>query len=149
MSLALSVLSGACNTYSFYLDGPNFRGITVPLPPPSFRDVATLRIEVEGTLPGGQRDPDAIAYLYDVVGERGYFTVVEPNGRSFFVRDVLVDPLDNCFASYVEINGEETDATFFEVVLRDGDEACSDSSCSAQDDEGTCLCIDPWSLPCS
>lgn len=147
--LALLSLSSACNSYSFYLDGPNFRGITVPLPPPSYKALQEpIRIDVEGSLPGGQSDPDAIAYLYDVTGERGYFTIVEPDGRTFIVRDVLTDLADNCFASYVEIDGQETDVAFFEIVVLEGD-ACDDSLCSAQDEEGACLCVDPWSLPCS
>src|SRR5689334_18156783 len=49
--LALAAATLACNDPHFLTPAPTLRGITIPLPPPSFADAMLVTIDVEGGIP--------------------------------------------------------------------------------------------------
>jgi hypothetical protein len=143
----VGLLTGACNQHQFLVPAPTLRGITIPLPPPSFADEVLLEIDVEGSVPFGFEDPGTTAYLYEKSTGRGYFTMVEDGG--FIHHDVLVDIEDNCLETWFEdIDGQESTMIDYKVELREGAEACGDPDCSAMDDVGACLCLEKWQVGC-
>jgi hypothetical protein len=47
------------------------------------------------------------------------------------------------------VDGEESSTVDYKAVLREGEEACTtDSSCSAMDELGVCLCLEKWNVGC-
>src|SRR5690606_30339127 len=137
---AASILTG-CNEPRFLVPSPTLRGITIPLPPPSFADEVLVHIDVAGTVPMSFESLGTQAFLYEKVTDRGYF--VDTDGSSYTIYDVLVDVGDNCMQTWFidGIDGEESSSVDYKAVLREGEEACTDdSSCSAMDDLGVCLC---------
>ncbi len=138
-----------CNEPRFLIPAPTLRGITIPLPPPSFADEVLVRIDVEGNVPFGFDTPGSYAYLYEKSSGRGYF--VETDGINYTIYDVLVDVTDNCLETWFvdSVDGEESQIVDYKAVLREGAEACSaDDSCSAMDDLGVCLCLEKWTVGC-
>ena len=145
---ATSVMTG-CNEPRFLVPAPTLRGITIPLPPPSFADEVLVHVDVSGELPLSFDSPGTQAFLYEKVTGRGYF--VDTDGIDYTIYDVLVDVGDNCMQTWF-IDGfdtEESTRVDYKAVLREGEEACSeDSSCSAMDELGVCLCLEKWSFGC-
>ncbi len=147
-ALALLVSLAGCNEHYFLAPSPSLRGITIPLPPPSFADEVTLRIDVSGTAPIGFDSPGSQAFLYERGTDRGYFVFVEDG--DWTIEEVLVDLSNNCLETWVVdgASGDETPMVDYKVILREGDECLEDTSCSAQDMLGACLCLEKWSAGC-
>jgi hypothetical protein len=142
-------LTVGCNEPRFLVPAPTLRGITIPLPPPSFADEVLVRIDVEGNVPFGFDVPGTQAFLYEKVTGRGYF--VDTDGMSYTIYDVLVDVTDNCMQTWFVdgVDGEESSTLDYKAVLREGEEACTtDTTCSAMDDFGVCLCLEKWTVGC-
>jgi hypothetical protein len=138
-----------CNEPRFLIPAPTLRGITIPLPPPSFADEVLVRIDVEGNVPFGFDVPGTQAFLYEKVTGRGYF--VDTDGMNYTIYDVLVDVTDNCMQTWFidGVDGEESSTIDYKAVLREGEEACTaDSTCSAMDELGVCLCLEKWTVGC-
>jgi hypothetical protein len=145
--LAAPLLAG-CNEPRFLIPAPTLRGITIPLPPPSFADEVLVHIDVEGTVPFGFDNPGTQAFLYEKVTGRGYF--ITTDGMGFTIYDVLVDVGDNCMHTWFVdgVDGSESSTISYKAVLHEGEEACSDLSCSAPDELGVCLCLEKWTVGC-
>jgi hypothetical protein len=142
-------LTVGCNEPHFLVPAPTLRGITIPLPPPSFADEVLVRIDVEGNVPFGFDVPGTQAFLYEKVTGRGYF--VDTDGMSYTIYDVLVDVTDNCMQTWFVdgVDDEESSTIDYKAVLREGEEACTtDSTCSAMDQLGVCLCLEKWTVGC-
>lgn len=142
-------LTVGCNEPRFLIPAPNLRGITIPLPPPSFADEVLVRIDVAGNVPFGFDSPGTQAFLYEKVTGRGYF--VDTDGMSFTIYDVLVDVTDNCMQTWFVdgVDAEESSMVDYKAVLREGEELCSaDATCSAMDEQGVCLCLEKWTVGC-
>jgi hypothetical protein len=138
-----------CNEPRFLIPAPTLRGITIPLPPPSFADEVLVRIDVEGNVPFGFDVPGTQAFLYEKVTGRGYF--VDTDGMTYTVYDVLVDVTDNCMQTWFVdgVDGELSSTIDYKAVLREGEEACTtDKTCSAMDELGVCLCLEKWTVGC-
>lgn len=138
-----------CNEPRFLIPAPTLRGITIPLPPPSFADEVLVRIDVEGNVPFGFDVPGTQAFLYEKVTGRGYF--VGTDGMKYTIYDVLVDVTDNCMQTWFVdgVDGELSSSVDYKAVLREGEEACtSDATCSAMDELGVCLCLEKWTVGC-
>ena len=147
--VSIGVATVGCNEPRFLVPAPTLRGITIPLPPPSFADEVLVRIDVEGNVPFGFESPGTQAFLYEKVTGRGYF--VETDGISYTIYDVLVDVTDNCLETWFidGVDGEESTMVDYKAVLREGEEACTiDDTCSAMDDLGVCLCLEKWTVGC-
>ena len=138
----------ACNQVSFYRRGPSLRGITIPLPPPSFHDEQIVEIDVDGSVPSDAGRGTQV-FLYDYGVQDGYFEYAAENG-SFLFEDVPVDLQDNCLELYyVTPDDEESGSTFYRAVLRNGPEECTElNQCSEQDAEGACVCLEKWNSGC-
>ncbi|GEM_PF-3215734 len=147
MLLGTASLS-ACIEHQFLISPPSLRGITIPLPPPSFADEVLVTIDVEGSVPFGFDNPGTEAFLYEKGTDRGYFVPVD--GASYVIYDVLVDIEDNCLETWFVdgLDGDASSVVDYKVQLREGAEACADTSCSAMDLEDACLCLEKWSLGC-
>jgi len=135
-------LSPSCNQHPLYQNPPNFRGVTVPLPPPSFAANPVLSLEIDVTIPWGHVGSDTVVYLYESRQDQGYFIY----GRQAIVRfsGVEIDSRDNCLMTYFETeDGEESAVGFSQVVLNEDIEQCKvDTSCSELDtDMNACLCV--------
>jgi hypothetical protein len=142
-------LSLGCNEPRFLVPAPTLRGITIPLPPPSFADEILVHIDVEGNVPLGFDAPGTKAFLYEKVSGRGYF--VSTDGITYTIYDVLVDVTNNCMQTWFVdvVDGEQSTAIDYKAVLREGEEDCtSDNTCSAMDELGVCLCLEKWPVGC-
>lgn len=152
LGVGLCLLSTACNNDPMFLTpSPTLRGITIPLPPPSFADEVLLYIDVEGNVPIGYQHPDTKAYLYEKSTARGYFVNLEDESlTNYTIRDVLVDVEDNCLETWFVdgVDNEPSSTVDYKAVLREGEEECGDPSCSAPDDMGMCLCLEKWTVGC-
>lgn len=137
-----------CNEPRFLVPAPTLRGITIPLPPPSFADEVLVHIDVEGNVPFGFEAPGTYAYLLEKSSGRGYF--VETDGMTYTIYDVLVDVTDNCLETWFvdPIDDEVSSTVDYKAVLREGDACSEDASCSAPDDLGVCLCLEKWTTGC-
>lgn len=147
--VAICGLTVGCNEPRFLIPAPDLRGITIPLPPPSFADEVLVHVDVEGSVPFGFEVPGTKAFLYEKVSGRGYF--VDTDGMSYTIYDVLVDVTDNCMQTWFVdgVDGEESTTIDYKAVLREGEEACTtDSTCSAMDELGVCLCLEKWTVGC-
>jgi hypothetical protein len=150
--LALIGLVGAgaigCNEPRFLVPAPTLRGITIPLPPPSYGDAVLVHIDVEGSVPFGFEAPGTEAFLYEKSTGRGYFVGTE--GISYTVYDVLVDVTDNCIQSWFVdgVDGEESSRVDYKAVLHEGDACAADDTCSVPDELGVCLCLEKWTTGC-
>ncbi len=146
--ISICAITVGCNEPRFLVPAPQLRGITIPLPPPSYTDEVMIRIDVEGNVPFGFDSPGSQAFLLEKVTDRGYFVDVEGISYTFF--DVLVDVTDNCLEVWFVdgVDGEESTLVDYKAVLREGDECTADESCSAPDELGVCLCLEKWTVGC-
>jgi hypothetical protein len=148
VGLALVALSiGGCRDYEFLAPQATLRGITIPLPPPSFADDKLITIDLEGTVPMGFEGPGTQAFVYEQTTERGYFTFTYTS--EYTVYDVLVDLDDNCIETWVvDAQGEESTLVNYKAVLLEGEACVDDPSCSAPDMLGACVCLEKWPAGC-
>ena len=145
----VAVAGVGCNSHpAFLVPAPTLRGIAIPLPPPSFADDVLVTIDVEGSVPMGFEGPSTKAFLYEVSTGRGYF--VRTENLEFTIHDVLVDINDNCLETWFVdgIDGEESTLVSYKAVLLEGEACMDDSTCSAPDDLGACLCLEKWTTGC-
>lgn len=147
-TLALGAVALGCNEPRFLTPPPTLRGITIPLPPPSIAQEVLVSIDVEGSIPLGFEGEGTRAFLYEKGTGRGYFVYAQD--MSFTVYDVLVDIDDNCLESWFvdAVDGEESTAVHYKVVLGEGEEACAEPTCSQMDQVGACLCLEKWTTGC-
>ena len=114
---------GGCNEVSFPDAPPDFRGISVPIPPPSLTDEPVVRVEIDGTLGTSMPIADTRVYLYEKTTARGYFVLADGDG-DFILQDVLLDLRSNCMQVWaVEPGpgGEESQHTFFKASIAEDD----------------------------
>jgi hypothetical protein len=148
VGLALVALSaGGCRDYEFLSPQATLRGITIPLPPPSFADDVLISIDLEGTVPMGFEGPGTQAFVFEKGTQRGYFVITDTT--EYTVYDVLVDLDDNCISTWVvDGMGEESTLVDYKAVLLEGEACVDDSSCSAPDMLGACVCLEKWPAGC-
>ena len=86
--------------------------------------------------------------MYEKGTGRGYFVFTDE--MTYTISDVLVDIDDNCLESWFVdgMDGEESTAVDYKVVLQEGAEACSGVTCSEMDQVGACLCLEKWTVGC-
>ena len=144
----LACVGLGCNEPRFLIPAPTLRGITIPLPPPSFADEVLVNIDVSGSVPMGFANPGTQAYLWEESTGRGYFVSTE--GTDFTIYDVLVDVNDNCMHTWFidGVDEEESSVADYKATLQEGAEACESTSCSAMDEQGMCLCLEKWTVGC-
>ena len=145
LSMGFLLSASACNEVSFLRPPPYPRGITIPVPPPSFTSETEHRFDVEGDLPPSEAPDATRVELFEKTTGRGYYT--HSVGGSWFIPEVLVDLDDHCLTvtsrdETQEISSEQD----FKLILETGD-AC-EPGCSAPDDEGNCVCIEFWNSGC-
>lgn len=143
--VALSV--GGCRDYEFLAAPPSLRGITIPLPPPSFADEGLITIDLEGTVPAGFVGPGTKALVFEKGTQRGYFVFTDT--PDYTIYDLLVDLEDNCIETWVvSEDDEESTRIDYKAVLLEGEACAEDMSCSAPDLLGACVCLEKWSAGC-
>ncbi|WP_157596493.1 hypothetical protein [Plesiocystis pacifica] len=142
------LVTTACVEHALLVPAPTLRGITIPLPPPSFADEVLLTIDIEGVVPDGFSGEGTQAFLFEKGTSRGYFVLTEGPVYNFY--DVLVDIEDNCLETWFVdgVDGQESSVIDYKVELREGEEACGDPDCSAPDEMGACLCLEKWTVGC-
>lgn len=141
LGVAGVLVVGGCNTHLPLDTPPGFRGIVVPLPPPSFADADVIEIDVTGRVeknPAGTR-----VLLYEYAQALGWFTYPDDQGDWAF-SGVPIVLGDNCLQLDVLEGGDELLQTrLFEVVLESGPGCSDDPMCSATDEVGDCACLEP------
>ena len=144
-SLVALLALGACNEVGFLVPPPNPRGITIPLPPPSFSAAPEQRFNIDGDLDESIEATGTRVSVYEKVSGRGYFTYSIEG--IWEVPDVLVDVTDNCLVvSSTDGEGEISSRQDFKLFIAEGD-AC-DASCTDPDDLGACVCFEKWNTGC-
>lgn len=124
----------------------DFRGITIPLPPPSFHDNPNLSIDVDGNI-GEPASPGTVVGLWESIAQAGRLTAPDPDG-DFVFEGVDVVANQSCLEIWWDINegGDiiRSEVAAYKVVILDGDVACDDAAglCSEQDDNSSCVCLD-------
>lgn len=151
-ALAVLTIGLGCNTHLLPTQGPDFRGITIPLPPPSYHGVDSIAIDVEGTIPGGKPGQGTIVHLWESVAAGGETVPAEDNG-DFIFEDYLVYPNQSCLELeyYWTEAGQHMESmpNFFQVLVFDGAEMCDDNDlCSDRADDDSCLCLEPRNDGC-
>ncbi|MGB1700058.1 MAG: hypothetical protein ACPHRO_08905 [Nannocystaceae bacterium] len=147
-AVTLWVLGAVGCTNAFLADPPPFvRGITVPLPPPSFAEATAVTVTIEGETVNGPTD-GSFVLLYETVSEDGRFEYPDEAGL-FVFEDVTVGLPGNCL-QLSEYDGESEQ--FGEIssmkVQVATDDACADALCSDQDAQGACVCVVAWGVGC-
>ncbi|GEM_PF-4359401 len=132
-------------------DVPSFRGLTIPLPPPSYIDDPWVQVDVDGRVPHSAANTGTQVTLFEKVTERGYFTYVDQG--EFLVPDVLLDVTNNCmWTYYLEDGGQNQSAlAYYKVVLLDSSveaSVCEEDQCSPLDEQGMCACLEKWETGC-
>lgn len=137
LGLGLVVLAG-CNDHPVGTGArPEFRGITVPLPPPSFRGATLLDVEFQGTALGFENER---ALAWDVAQKQGLAGPVDAAGN-FVLPAWKINVRKHC----IELRGasklgEVSSPSYYDLNLAEGP-ACQDAICSVQDNFGQCLCL--------
>lgn len=148
--IALLPLAGCGGEPIFLRDGPDFRGITVPLPPPSFVDDPLVDVDLEGQFGPGRGGPGSRVYVQETVTELGYFIDIVDDDPEFVVPDVTVDVTNNCLRTWYVDGQDAVESTdrFYRVTVETDPELCAAETCSATDDVGACLCLDVRNSGC-
>ena len=145
-ALLVTALAG-CTTVELPSPPPFVRGITVPLPPPSFAEATEIGVTIEGEIVSDP-SPDGFVLLYEIVTDDGRFEYPDDTG-AFVFEEVVVNLPGNCL-QISEYDG--TTDTFGQIsamkVQVAVDEACGGALCSAQDSLGACVCLDSWGVGC-
>lgn len=149
----LSLLAGAaacvlsCATVDLPELAPAPRGITVPLPPPSFAEASEITVDVEGQSYTEVAD-GSFVILYDAILENGYLEYLDPDG-GFLFEQVPVSLPSNCFqlSGYDGAEDGFGSVGFWKVEVRSA-EACADTLCSQMDAQGDCACLYEYPAGC-
>ena len=137
----------ACTNAELYVpDAGEFRGITIPLPPPSFADADQVSIDVSGSI-NHEPNPGTIVALWESEASEGRLVPPEDDG-SFLFEAVVVVPDQSCLQLWSEYpeDGEivrSSEAAYKVIVVADDPECGTQQLCSPPDDQGSCLCLDP------
>lgn len=140
-------VAGACTNAELYVpDAGEFRGITIPLPPPSFTDADEVTIDVSGNI-NHEPAPGTVVALWESEAGEGRLVPPEDDG-SFLFESVVVVPDQSCLELWSEYpeDGDiirSSEASYKVIVVTDDPECGSQDLCSAPDDDGNCLCLDP------
>ena len=141
----LLLLTGACNQVSFLVPAPNPRGVTIPVPPPSFTSEPVQSFDIEGELANSAMDDGIRISLFEETSQKGYFTYTA--GGSWLLADVEVDTSDNCLSVWSsDFEGQDSVREYFKLQPRTGDECVP--GCSEPDQDGVCICVELWSTGC-
>lgn len=144
----LAVLSVAACTNAFLPDNPpSVRGITVPLPPPSFTEATEVSVTIDGQISGAP-SAGGFVLLYETVSDDGRFEYPDDQG-GFLFEDVTVGLPGNCLQlSEYDGDTDEFGTVVAMKVVVATDEACMDALCSTQDALGACVCLEEWGVGC-
>jgi len=144
-------MGAGCNDVFFAEPAPHFRGITVPLPPPSFAAQPQVAAELEGNI-GTPLGAPTIVSLWrddDPVG----LSVAAQDSGDFEFPEVEITLDQTCIELYFEVDdgaqARPSQHAFYQVVTM-SDEACTDDAfiCSAVDLVGDCVCLDERASGC-
>lgn len=146
LAVALTAGALACSNTELYVpNAGEFRGITIPLPPPSYLGADTVTIDVSGNT-NHEPAPGTVVALWESESGGGLLVAPEDDG-DFLFEAVEVVPNQSCLELWSEYpqDGEvvrSTEARYKVIVVED-DPACGmDELCSPPDDEGNCLCLE-------
>lgn len=154
LGAALLMTAGlGCNSNPelFEIPPPDFRGITIPLPPPSLADAPKQSVDLEGTI-GHDPGPGTMVYFWSDDEVEGAIVGADGNGDFEFVdHDVTVG--STCLELYYEFDDGEglrqSEHAYYKVILGSG-ETCTDGvmPCSQVDEEDNCACLDYFASGC-
>jgi hypothetical protein len=95
------------------------RGITVPLPPPSFIDAPRQAVAIEGSLTGDAITTDFVVHIADIMGETE-LAVELPTNATNFAASAEIDLSANCLEFAVENHeGARSEPSLYHVEIVD------------------------------
>lgn len=124
---------------------PEFRGITVPLPPPSFRSATLVDLELRGSAAGYE---GGRALLWEERDPRGIAAAIDAAGNFQFPA-WSINPRKHC----LELRAQGTiagpsNASYYALVIKQASQ-CDSPQCSASDRQGECVCLMRFHANCA
>ena len=140
LAVLLISLGFGCNEHPLGdQQGPVFRGITIPLPPPSFAISNSVSVQLNGDATGFEQDR---AELWESVGRHGLLTGVSEDG-TFAFEPFSINPANHCLQVVASDPPDRRSDTSYYTLSIQPAEHCIDSHCSAERDQtGACLCLE-------
>jgi len=107
LGLATAPLPG-CGPFGtpFVYSAPGFRGISVPIPPPSLTLAPVQKVDMDGSLNLMDPIPETLVYLYEHRSDQGYFVFADDAGNFEFT-EIEIDLSNNCIQLWFEEPGED------------------------------------------
>jgi len=107
------------------------RGISVPLPPPSFMAEPEQEVDVEGQVPGEDPlEPGTILHIEDLDGTSVSSTEVDVDEQGFVVEAFFIDLTANCLELWLESpDGRESERVQVHAVIVDDRDIRTDPGC--------------------
>jgi hypothetical protein len=130
----------ACIQHPIAEPPPEFRGIVITGPPPSFADATWLDIGFRGELrPSMVSSFGTTVNVWDEAQGQGVFTVTTTN--TFEIPHLGLDPRNNCLGLWAENTEESTVTESYQIRVELDSAACVGERCTPTDAKGACVCL--------
>ena len=109
----------------FVYAAPTFRGISVPIPPPSLTAEPVQEVDIEGSTNLMNPVPQTLIYLYEHRTDQGYFVFADDTG-DFSFTEVKLDLTNNCMQVWFEEPGEDgktSEDGFYQASIAEDDQS--------------------------
>ncbi|TPV93993.1 MAG: hypothetical protein B7733_17585 [Myxococcales bacterium FL481] len=142
-------LLAACKPTELYRPPPTLRGVTVPLPPPTYRNGERIEVSFEGNVPAVAAESRGFVYLWEDLGDEGRYVLPAAGTGAFVFEGVDVTVQQSCVSTYYELDdGSFSPASFYRLELANDPARCEDPDCTAPDEFGACVCLVEWGSGC-
>ncbi len=124
--LSVSALPG-CAPFGapFVVAAPTFRGISVPIPPPSLLAAPVQDVDIDGSTNLMEPVPQTLVYLYEHRSNQGYFVFADDAG-DFSFTEIELDLTNNCMQLWFEEPGEDgktSEDGFYQASIAEDDQS--------------------------
>ena len=109
----------------FVYSAPTFRGISVPIPPPSLAAEPVQDVDIEGSTNLMDPVPQTLVYLYEHRSDQGHFVFADDAG-DFKFTEVALDLTNNCIQVWFEEPGEDgktSEDGFYQANIAEDDQS--------------------------
>ncbi len=107
------------------------RGISVPLPPPSFMDAISVEVDVEGSTPGDEAlEVGTIIHVEDLEGDARESAEIDIGSATFEVRGLMITLGAHCLELWIEApDGRESERTYVHAEVEDDTTIRTEAGC--------------------
>ena len=109
----------------FVFSAPTFRGISVPIPPPSLAAEPVQDVDIDGSTNLMDPVPQTLIYLYEHRSDQGHFVFADDAG-DFKFTEIELDLTNNCIQVWFEEPGEDgtrSEDGFYQASIAEDDQA--------------------------